>query len=202
MAQNESLREVFYDGVNYVCPSWDQMGKYTFQLAQKILDSDEKFDRIIPLAKGGLTWSRSLADFLDIDKLSSTRLQSYIGTNQTSQVKVIQPLSDSIDGENILIFDEVVDSGETIIKAKEYIKLLGAREISVATLCYKPRSKVIPDFYAFSTNAWVVFPHNPREFIEDRWNDWSQKNVPAEMIKSRLLNIGLSQDIVEFFTVR
>lgn len=199
MTNRESLREFSCDGVNYVCPSWDQMGDYTFDLAQNIIESKRKFDRVVALAKGGWTWSRALVDLLNIDQLSSTRLKSYNGVNQSGGVKVIQPLSDPIGGEKILIFDEVIDSGETAIKAKEYVKLLGASEVAVATLCYKPRSKVIPEFYAFSTDAWVVFPHDRREFIEDRWSEWSKKNVPAEMIKSRLLHIGLPKNQVEYF---
>ena len=199
MTNSEFLREVSYDGMNYVCPSWDQMGDYTFELAQKIIDSGQNFDRVVALAKGGWTWSRTLVDFLNIDKLSSTRLQSYEAVNQANRVRVVQPLSDPVDKENVLIFDEVIDSGETIIKAREYVELLGAQEIAVATLCYKPRSKVIPEFYAFSTDAWVVFPHNHREFIEDRWKKWSKESVPAEMIKSRLIDIGLPKNRVEYF---
>lgn len=199
MNNRESLKEFSCDGVNYVCPSWNQMGDYTFNLAQKINQSGRKFDRMVALAKGGWTWSRTLADNLNIDKLSSTRLKSYDGVKQSNRVKILQPLSDPIDGENVLIFDEVVDSGETIIKAREYVELLGAQEVAVATLCYKPKSKVIPEFYAFSTNAWVVFPHNRREFITDRQNEWSQNNVPAEMIKSRLVRIGLPKNQVEYF---
>ena len=142
MTNRESLREFSCDGVNYVCPSWDQMGDYTVELAKKIIDSGDKFDRVVALAKGGWTWSRTLVDFLNIDKLSSTRLKSYDGIKQSNRVKIPHPLSDPIDGEKILIFDEVIDSGETIIKAREYVELLGAQEVAVATLCYKPKSKV------------------------------------------------------------
>lgn len=196
----ESLKEFSCDGVNYVCPSWEQMGDYTFDLAKDIIKSGREFDRVVALAKGGLTWSKALVDFLKIDKLSSTRLKSYDGVNQSSRVKILQPLSDSIDEEKILIFDEVIDSGETIIKAKKYVELLGAREVAVATLCYKPRSKVIPEYYAFSTDAWVVFPHGRREFIDDKWDKWSKDNIPVEMIKSRLLDIGLPKNQVEYFS--
>lgn len=202
MNNRESLREVTYGGINYVCPSWEQMGEYTFNLAKEINESGRNFDRVVALAKGGWTWSRTMVDLLKIDKLSSTRLKSYEGVNESGRVKVLQPLSDPIDGEKILIFDEVIDSGETIIKAKEYVEILGGREVAVAALCYKPRSKIVPEFYAFSTDAWVVFPHERREFIDERWEKWLGENVPAEMIKSRLLNIGLPKNQVEYFSQR
>lgn len=187
------------DGVDYVCPSWSQMGELTFSLAQKILDSGQKFDRIVALAKGGWTWARTLVDYLGVSQLSSTRLKSYNGINQCGQVKVIQPLSDSVDGENILIFDDVVDSGETIAKAKEYLCLLGANTVSTASLCYKPHSKFAPDFYAFSTTSWVVFPHEYREFISQIQKQWSGKNISVSEIKNRLISLGLPPNQIDYF---
>lgn len=194
-----SLTQKNIDGVDYICPTWDQMGDFTFLLAQKILNSNQKFDRIVALAKGGWTWARTLVDYLGVSQLSSTRLKSYSGINQCSQVKVIQPLADSVDGENILIFDDVVDSGETIAKAKEYLCLLGAKDIKTASLCYKPRSKFIPDFYAFSATSWVVFPHEYREFIAQSQKLWSDKNISLAEIKSRLLDIGLPIAQIDYF---
>lgn len=194
-----SLTKKTIDNVDYICPSWNEMGDLTFFLAQKILDSNHQFDRIVALAKGGWTWARTLVDYLGVSQLSSTRLKSYSGINQCSQVKVIQPLADSVDGENILIFDDVVDSGETIAKAKEYLCLLGAKDVKTASLCYKPRSKFIPDFYAFSTTSWVIFPHEYREFITQAKIKWSDKNLSLEDIKSRFKTIGIPSDVTDYF---
>lgn len=193
------LSEIEIDKVKYSCPSWDQMGELAFLLSQKILDSNQKFDRVVALAKGGWTWARTLVDYLGVSQLSSTRLKSYSGINQCSQVKVIQPLADSVDGENILIFDDVVDSGETIAKAKEYLCLLGAKSVYTASLCYKPRSKFVPDFYAFSTTSWVVFPHEYREFISQAKKQWSDQNISAKDIENRLISLNLPKDQISYF---
>jgi len=197
--KQKSLLEKNIDGVNYVCPTWDQMGEFTFLLSKKILKSNIKIDRIVALAKGGWTWARTLIDYLGVSQLSSTRLKSYSGINESSQIKVIQPLSDSVDNESVLIFDDVVDSGETITRAKEYLSLLGAKKVYTASLCYKPRSKFIPDFSAFTTTSWVVFPHEYREFISQVQQQWSSKNVSLAEIKVRLKNIGLPQNQINFF---
>ncbi len=199
MDNQKDLKITTYDNIDYVCPSWEEMGKITFSLAQQILESGHQFDRIVALAKGGWTWARTLADFLQITKLSSTRLKSYNGINECSQVKVLQPLADSIDGERILIFDDVVDSGETIAKAKEYMTILGAKEISTATLCFKPRSKFVPEFYAFSSKSWIIFPHEHREFINQAKIKWLDKNLSSEEIKSRFETIGIPSNLVEYF---
>jgi hypoxanthine phosphoribosyltransferase len=200
MKSDETLKVSSYDGKSYVCPSWERMREYNFSLAQQIIDSGRHFDRIVALAKGGLTWSRAMVDYLKLENLSSTCLKSYGGVNnQVGRVRVVQPLADKIDGENILIFDDVADSGETIKKAKEYVEVLGGQNVAVATLCYKPRSCFIPDFYAFSTDAWVVFPHESREFIEEVGSGWLQKGLPIEEIKTRFINIGLPKEEITYF---
>jgi hypothetical protein len=48
-----------------------------------------------------------------------------------------------------LIVDDVADSGNTIANWK-YNK--------IATLYYKPHCSIEPDFYAFETKNWIVFP--------------------------------------------
>ena len=46
------LTEIKFDEVSYVSPSWEQMGEFTFNLAKEIIESGEKFDRVVALAKG------------------------------------------------------------------------------------------------------------------------------------------------------
>jgi hypoxanthine phosphoribosyltransferase len=193
------LRETEYDGISYLCPTWDQMGVFNFDLARQIIQSGQSFDRLIALARGGWTWARDLADALKIPELSSVRIVSYTGVNESNEPRIVQPLTDSISGEKILLFDEVIDSGVTIKKAQEYLKVMGAQDIQTGALCYKTRSKVKPDFFAFTTKAWVVFPHEIREFVEGSLDNWRLKGLSIEVIKDRLITLGVPSDQVEFY---
>lgn len=193
------LKESEFDGISYVCPTWDQMGTLNFGLVKQIIGSGHSFDRIVALARGGWTWARDLDDGLKIPQLSSTRIESYNGINESGKPRITQPLTDSISGENILLFDEVIDSGSTIKEAKEYLRIMGAKSIHTAALCYKPRSDVKPDFYAFSTSAWVVFPHEIREFINASIDIWRLSGVTAEGVKGRFNTIGIPADKIEFY---
>jgi uncharacterized protein len=199
MKDSLDLKEVKIKGVSYVSPSWEQMGELIFLLGKKIFDSGHSFDRVVALAKGGWTWARTIVDILEVPNLSSTRLVSYSDINQCGKIKITQPLSDSIEDERILIFDDVIDSGETILRAKEYLNLLGAKKISTASLCYKPRSKFIPDFYAFTTTAWVLFPHEYHEFITQTKKQWASENLSLKEIKARLIKIGVPKNQVDYF---
>lgn len=196
------LRETELDGIVYVAPTWEQMGEYTFELQKKIISSGQSFDRIVALAKGGLTWARTLTDWLDIDPLSSVRLKSYSGVGKANEPEITQPLADPIAGERVLLFDEVIDSGETIKKAQEYLRVMGAKSVKTAALCYKPRSIVVPDYHAFETDAWVVFPHEIREFIEESAMKWGKSGLSIDQVKSRLIEVGIPPRQIDFVVDR
>jgi uncharacterized protein len=198
----EPFKQTKIDGISYTCPTWDQMGEMSFSLAEEIIESGKEFDRVVALAKGGWTWARTLVDNLGMENMSSTKLKSYDGVNSNSQVRVLQPLVDKVDEERILIFDDVADSGKTLVKAEEYLKILGAKEVSIATLCSKPRSCVDPDYYAFSTESWVIFPHEIREFINESLTNWSKIGIPEKEIRSRFEEIGLPMEQVDYFITR
>lgn len=193
------LKNIKYDGVSYVYISWNQMGVYTFELAKKILYSEKTFDRVIALAKGGWTWTRTLVDYIQIDKISSIHMSSYVGVNRTVKPKILQPLTESVSGQHILLFDDVMDSGYTVKKVKTYLKSMGVESITVATLGYKPRSIIIPDFYAFESTAWIVFPHELREFITQSYATWKSKGISVKRIMDRFVKLGLPTNEVKYF---
>lgn len=193
------LRETTIDGINYVCPTWDQMGIFTFQLARQIIESGRQVDKVVALAKGGLTWARTLVDHLGVDQLSSMRIKSYSDVSKNIPPQIIQPLADAVNEMDVLVFDEVADTGESLEVATTYLKAMGVNTLAVAALCYKPQSKVVPDYYAFKTAAWVVFPHEIREFIELSYKKWTSDKLSRSQILNRLLTIGLPEEQVNYF---
>ena len=193
------LKENEYDGVSYVSPTWEQMGEYTFRLAKEIIDSGEKFDRVVALAKGGWTWARTLMDYIGIDEISSVRFKAYQEINGESDPQIVQPLADSINGEDVLLFDEVIETGATISKASEYLKMMDAKKLMTASLCYKPHSHIKPDFYAFTTSAWVIFPHEIRETIDELYKKWRKNKISEKEIRKRLDKIGIPNAQVKYF---
>ena len=180
--------------------SWTQFGEDIFALAKKIEESGQKFDRIVALAKGGLTLSRSLVDYLQVDQVSSFQIEFYSGINQTARTPVItQSLPVSIKNERILIVDDIADSGETLDLAVKYLQYHGAQSLHTATLFMKPKSKIKPDFYVNETTAWVIFPNEIRETIEMLSGMWREKGDNEEIIEEQLIQIGLPKPEVEFF---
>jgi hypoxanthine phosphoribosyltransferase len=196
---NLQLKETEYDGITYVCPSWEQMGAFNFNLAKQIIESGQPFDRLVALARGGWTWARDIADALKIPEISSVRIKTYTGVNESEEPKIVQPLTDAVYGERILLFDEVIDSGVTIKKGQKYLRVMGAQSIQTAALCYKPRSEIKPEFFAFETSAWVVFPHEIREFVDGSIDKWRSDGMPMDKIMQRLSTIGVTSEQIDFY---
>lgn len=184
----------------FIAPTWDQLGHLCFKLGRLINAADKKYDRIVVIAKGGLTWSRVLADYLNIPEIEAVRVKLYRGINKTfKKPEIIQPVKADITGEKILLFDDVADSGQTLEFVKNLLLDQGAKVIDTATLFYKPSSSIIPDFYDHQTDAWIVFPHEIREFIEETSKDWLEKGLSLKQAEQRYLRLGLPEDQVKYF---
>jgi len=180
--------------------SWESLGQDIFELSKQIINSGEKFDRIIALAKGGLTFSRSLVDFLDVQEVSSIQIQFYTGIGTTNRTPVItQSLPVSIKDEKILIFDDIVDRGETMKLAVEYLQYHGAKSIKTSTLIEKPWSTFKSDFVARSSEAWVIYPNEIRETISILRELWEEKGDSTDIIRKNLVQLGFGKDEVELF---
>lgn len=184
----------------FIAPTWNQLGHLCFTLGRLINAADKKYDRIVVIAKGGLTWSRVLADYLDIPEIEVVRVKLYRGLNKTfKKPEIIQAVKADITGEKILLFDDVADTGQTMEFVKKLLLDQRAKKIDTATLFYKPSSSIIPDFYDHQTDAWIVFPHEIREFIEETSKDWLEKGLLLKQAEQRYLRLGLPEDQVKYF---
>lgn len=184
----------------YLYLSWDKMGEICFSLAKKILESESELDRLVALAKGGWTWARAMVDYLGMDKIASIQYEFYTKIAKTKKSPTLkQSLPVSVGGEHLLIFDDVADSGRTLKAAIDYLKKCGAASVSTATLFYKPQSKFKPDYFAKTTNAWVIFPHEIRETIKHLSEKWKASGMEKKEIVRYFKKIGLPKKQVEYF---
>lgn len=194
------LDETEFDGMSFVCPTPDEMDRLNFYLARRILTSEMQFDRVISLARGALTYTRDVMDVANIPEVSTTRIRVMKDVDKVGEEAVIeQPISDKIDGQRVIILDEVTDRGLTLRKAISYVEVMGAIEVATAALFYKPQSSVKPDFYAYETDKWVVFPHSKREFIDSMTRTWTDPKrsgggLSPDQIFERLVKIGLDEN--------
>jgi len=200
-----NFRETVINNISYVCPTWNELGRMSFELSKDIIESNKNLESIVILANGAFTWAKTTGDNLEIENILATRYRSYDSkeVNKRGDIRKIYDIPLSIEDQSILLFDDVADSGKTLLCAREDLIKLGAKDIVTATLGFKPRfSCVKPDFYGFETESWIVFPHEYREFIKKSCIMWSSNGIENGEIRGRFLDIGLPENQVDFFMSR
>lgn len=89
----------------------------------------------------------------------SIKLTSYEGTSTTGRVKQAMGLTSSIEGRRVIVVEDIVDSGNTIVELKEILKENGAAESYMCTLLLKP------DAYKKDVKLDYVAMEIPNDFI-------------------------------------
>jgi len=187
---------------SYIAPSWDKMGEINFRLAKTILETGKKFDILVTLAKGGWTWSRSMADMLDIPDITSFQLVVYdplLPGKKLEKITLKRDLDTDIKNKRVFLFDDVNDSGDSLEFSLKYLRGFLPKSITSATLFHKPHSKIKPDYYGLETSAWIIFPHERRESIVGLAKKWLNSGLKQIQIKNRLLKIGLPEKEIDLF---
>lgn len=194
------MKQVTIHDQLYEFYSWQNLGEDIFSLAQQLLKDQHHFDRIIALAKGGLTFSRSMVDYLGVDNISSIQIEFYTGIGTTQKTPVItQSLPVSIRNESVLVFDDIVDKGDTLKLATQYLGYHGATSITTACLISKPWTSFQANYSVRNTQAWVIFPNEVRETIETLVELWQEAGDTNTQIHEQLLKIGFSETEVAMF---
>ena len=82
-------------------------------------------------------------------QVSFVKLSSYQGLQSSGTINSLIGLNEDIKGKDVIIIEDIVDTGQTIANIVENILIKNPRSIEVATLLYKPKSyqKQIPIKY-------------------------------------------------------
>lgn len=93
-------------------------------------------------------------------EMSFIKMASYIGTQSTNQVNQLLGLDIDVTDRRIVILEDIVDTGNTLVALKKLFDQHRPKEIRIFTLCLKPEAykKDIPlDYVAFEIeNKFIV----------------------------------------------
>lgn len=92
-------------------------------------------------------------------QIVSTKLTSYEGTSTTGEVKQAMGLTADIKGRRVIVVEDIVDSGNTIVELKRILEEKGASESRICTLLLKP------DAYKKDIKLDYVAMEIPNDFI-------------------------------------
>ena len=126
-------------------------------LAKEIVATLGREPLIIPVLKGSFIFAADLLRALheagaapDMDFIS---LSSYgAGTKSLGEVKIVRDTEVPVEGRDVLLVDDILESGRTLAFAKDLMMARGAKSVSTCVLLYKKGKLVVdiePDFRGF-----------------------------------------------------
>ena len=116
-------------------------------------------DLIRALSRAGANWSM---DFLTLSSYGT-------GTQTSGNVRIVRDIVDDVRGRDVLLIDDILESGLTLSFAKNLLKERGAHRVWVCTLLNKPHKRRAPleaDFTGFSAGD---------EFLVGYGLDWAHR---------------------------
>lgn len=193
--------------VKFKIVSWQEIDHLARNLFHLVKNDEFEPEIILGISRGGTIPARLLCDMFEAEIpfkkggittiLAMMQIKLYPGIAETHTRPVVaQDVTVEIQQKTVLLVDDLVDSGKSIQCALDYLNLKNPKEVKVATLLYKPWSKVIPHYYVEKATEWVVFPHEYYEFMTER--TISEKYSKTEAWKT-FIRLGIPDSSVSFF---
>ncbi|MBD2777931.1 phosphoribosyltransferase [Iningainema tapete] len=153
--------------------SWSDYHQKIEQLAAQIYESGWEFNQIICLARGGLRVGDILSRIYKLPlAILATSSYSSAGKQERSKLIFSRHLTMTTPhlGSRILLVDDLVDSGVTLIETIPWLKEYSdspIEEIRCAVIWYKASSVIAPHYYIdyLPDNPWIHQPFEPYELI-------------------------------------
>lgn len=96
---------------------------------------------IVVVLNGAFLFAADLMKRLTIPcEVTFIRVASYTGTGSTGQLKEILGLNDAIEGRDLIVVEDIVDTGLTICDVCEQLKAKNPASVAIATLLFKPKA--------------------------------------------------------------
>lgn len=116
---------------------------------------------------------RSMDCYLEIDFMDvSSYGEEFVSSGE---VKIVKDLDTRVEGRDILIVEDIIDTGRTLNYIVELLRYRKANDVKVVTLLDKPERRIIPDLIPDYVGIEV-----PNEFLVGYGLDYKQKyrNLP------------------------
>lgn len=94
---------------------------------------------ILCVLNGSVMFTAELMKRLDFNcQLASLKLSSYSGTKSQGTVRKVMGLTAPVEGRRVIVIEDIVDTGNTIVALKEILEENGASEVRICTMLLKP----------------------------------------------------------------
>ena len=163
--------------INEVLVSAEQLEEINKRLGEQITkDFEGKNLLVVGILKGSVYFMTDLTRYIDLPlKLDFLAVSSYGSrTRSSGAVKIIKDIDIDLQGYDLLLIEDILDSGRTLDYVSRMLATRGANSISICTLLDKPERRVVdltPDYVGCSV---------PDEFVVGYGLDYNEyfRNLP------------------------
>ena len=114
------------------------------QISKDYADSKELV--LVGVLKGSCVFMADLMRAIDLPMaIDFMAVASYKGTQSTGDVEILKDLTKSIRGKDVIVCEDIVDTGLTLTRLIEILGTRGANSIKIATLLDKPEPRINKD---------------------------------------------------------
>ena len=132
---------------------------------------------LIGLLKGSVPFLAELMKNITVDvEIDFMDVSSYAGTESTGDVRINKDLENSVKDDDLIIVEDIIDTGKTLERVVEILYSKGARSVKIATLLDKPAGRCTTNDVVVDYVGFVV----PDRFLVGFGLDYDQKyrNLP------------------------
>ncbi len=154
----------------------DQIERSIHKVADEInRDYAGKNPLFLVVLNGAFMFAAELFKNIEIEcEISFVKLSSYAGTSTTNVVRELIGLDYSIHGRNIVMVEDIIDTGLTMKFTIEKMMKLEANEVKIATMLFKPNA------FQFDYPIDYIGLEIPNDFIIGYGLDYNEhaRNLP------------------------
>lgn len=152
--------------------SKEQICQIVHEMADRI-NADYAGEELIAVVilKGSIMFAADLIKLLKMDvKIDFMQASSYgAGTESTGVIKIKKDLGTDIEEKNVLIIEDIIDSGRTLSLLKEELKNRNAKSVRIASLLSKQSRRAV------EVEAEYIGAEIPDEFVVGYGLDMNEK---------------------------
>jgi len=109
----------------------------------KQINKDFKGKKVLFIAilNGSFMFASDLLKKIDLEcEISFVKIASYSGTKSTGKVKKLIGLMQSLENRNVIIIEDIIDTGNTLDKLLPTLIAENPKELKLCTLLFKPEA--------------------------------------------------------------
>ena len=172
-----NMHKNLHNDIERVLISEEEIKKIVEEIAEKINhDYDGEELTVVVILRGSLIFASDLIRHLNIPvKVEFMQASSYgSGTSSSGFIKITHDINTDICGKNILIIEDIIDSGNTLFRLKSVLEARGPKSCNICALLDKPDRRV--------TNVDVKYSGKaiPDEFVVGYGLDYAEnyRHIP------------------------